>query len=114
MVLSRTALGWSDLLMVAELLQEAAASPAAPLSQSGGHGGPGKVTEGLQGTEHHQHFTQLFSQQEDETNPLIDQALSSDPELLSAATKFVAEIIEKAKAEAAIRLKRKKLVSRNF
>ena len=97
--------------MVAELVWEAAASPG-PLSQSGGHGGTGKVT----GTSHlqHQHINQLFSQQEDETNPLIDLAISPDPELLSVATKFVAEIIEKAKAEAAIRLKRKKLVSRNF
>ena len=44
LVLSKTALGWSDLLMVAELVWEAAASPA-PFSQSGGHGGAGKVTD---------------------------------------------------------------------
>ena len=48
LVLSKTALGWSDLLMVAELVWEAAASPA-PFSQSGGHGGAGKVT-GLWGS----------------------------------------------------------------
>ena len=79
-------------------------------SQSGGHGESGKVNH-----TGHQHQPNLASsQEEDETNPLIDQSISADPELLAAATKFVAEIIEKAKAEAAIRLKRKKLVSRNF
>ena len=80
-------------------------------SQSGGHGESGKVNHTAL-----QHQPNLASsQEEDETKPLIDQTISPDPELLAAATKFVAEIIEKAKAEAAIRLKRKKLVSRrNF
>ena len=79
-------------------------------SQSGGHGESGKVNH----TAHHHPPNLAPSQEEDETTPLIAQTISADPELLAAATKFVAEIIEKAKAEAAIRLKRKKLVSRNF
>ena len=42
--------------------------------------------------------------------PLINSKTSHDPQLLSVASKFVAEIIEKAKTEAAIRLKKKKQV----
>jgi hypothetical protein len=36
-----------------------------------------------------------------------------DPELMDTATKFVQEIIEKAKVEAAIKIKEEKIVSNN-
>ena len=36
-----------------------------------------------------------------------------DPELMDTATKFVQEIIEKAKVEAAIQIKEEKIVSNN-
>ena len=100
----------ADLLMLAVVEWEAVAGLVSPppLSQED------MASQVRSSTNTTTHYSQFSSHQEDETSPLIAGAISPDPELLAVATKFVAEIIEKAKAEAAIRLKRKKLVSRNF